>query len=165
MTARLSLIVYISVTLVILIFTAVNFLLIKSNTSLKPYIIVSGSMEPLVPTGSLIYTKNKASYDIGEVITFLQDDKIVSHRIERTVTVGGEKYYSTKGDANDVTDVDLVASSDVLGSVTNVIPVIGSMLLGYRNPYGMFLGLIVPLALLLMVYFYPHSNRMYLRKA
>ena len=50
------------------------------------YTVISGSMEPEIPTGSLVYVKNTAPSGIekGDVIAFygsLENGSIITHRV------------------------------------------------------------------------------------
>ena len=73
------------------------------------YSVVSGSMEPAIPTGSMVFSK-ETSFDKlkeGDVITFMiSDEQTVTHRIKRINT--DKEKFTTKGDANDVEDEDAV---------------------------------------------------------
>src|SRR4029079_14899624 len=105
---------YTMVTISVFIFLPfVVFTLITSKTtlfpSLKSYVVVSGSMEPAIPTGSIIYTLAENFYSKGDVIAFNINEKVVSHRVLGVETVGNEIYYTTKGDANKTRDQNLVS--------------------------------------------------------
>ena len=69
------------------------------------YTVVSGSMEPAIPTGSLVYVEHVAPEDIeeGDVIAFydaVDVASVITHRVVTNSTVMGE--FVTKGDANAV---------------------------------------------------------------
>ncbi len=69
-----------------------------------PISIVSGSMEPTIPTHSLIFVEQVPASKIrtGDVITFDPpgDRPRVTHRVVERKRIGGEWYFRTKGDAN-----------------------------------------------------------------
>ena len=56
-----------------------------SIIGLKTYIVTSGSMEPLYPTGSLLYVKKVDASEIkqGDAITFYMEDSsiIATHQV------------------------------------------------------------------------------------
>lgn len=132
---------------------------------IKPYIVVSGSMEPVIPTGSLIYSAQKNTYDSGDIVAFMQGGSVISHRIEEKVMVGSEPYYSTKGDANSITDEELVSQTRIIGAVVNVLPSVGSIIMLLRNPYSIMVGLCLPLGLLLYLYILNQNRQISLQKA
>ena len=74
--------------------------------------------------GSLLYVKESAGgIQTGDVITFYRNGELVTHRVVEINT--DEKIYITKGDANQVNDVQPVAWSDVVGVPVFDIPVLG----------------------------------------
>lgn len=69
----------------------------------RPYIVMSGSMEPSIRTGSLCLVDTKAEYDeieVSDVIAFRQGAGMVTHRVIAITEDGME----TKGDANECSD-------------------------------------------------------------
>ena len=90
-----------------------------------PVVVLSGSMEPTYKTGSVIYYKKVDLKDLKEkdVITFeSKNGTFVSHRI---VSLNNE-LIETKGDANEVPDLNKVRYENVKGKVAKYsIPYIG----------------------------------------
>lgn len=111
----------------ILPFTIFNVIVLKTPllSNIKSFIISSGSMEPKVPTGSIIYTLKEKIYNKGDIIAFVDNNVAVSHRIVGIKELGSEIYYSTKGDANNMEDEDLVSKEAVYGKIIAVIPFVG----------------------------------------
>lgn len=89
------------------------------------YEVISGSMEPTIPTGSVIYVKTAEPENIseGEIITFFKNDSIITHRV--LTNRRSEKEFITGGDANHITDLTPVPYEDLIGRVTFHIPVLG----------------------------------------
>ncbi len=143
------------------VFPFVVFNLLISSTSLLPgaksFVISTGSMEPVLPVGSIIYTLRQPEYKVGEVIAFLKDSGVVSHRIIGTTIVGGERYYLTKGDANNVVDEDLVQKNSVYGKIVTFVPIVGNIILLYKNPLGIIFGTVLPTLLFLASKISPYS--------
>ena len=50
------------------------------------YNVVSGSMEPEIPVGSILYVKRAEPEEIipGDVIAFRRDGSVITHRVEET---------------------------------------------------------------------------------
>lgn len=87
----------------------------------KPVYIESGSMEPVIPSGSFIIVK-KASFDDvkeGDVIVFETDGGYVTHRYigidEASFNSGSKSYIVTKGDANSISDPELLDPLNIRG--------------------------------------------------
>src|SRR3989344_1604211 len=125
---------------------------IPGNIELK--IVKSGSMEPNIPTGSLVVVKPSSSYGIGDVITFGADTKTeipTTHRIVGfEVDEAGRSAYRTKGDANEDSDANTVARSEVIGKVVFHVPYVGFVLDFARQPLGFALLIGVPAALVIL---------------
>lgn len=67
---------------------------------LQSYAIVSGSMEPSFPVGSLVYAEpiEPEALAVGDVAVFWRNDEVVIHRIEENLYEDRELI--TRGDAN-----------------------------------------------------------------
>ena len=92
------------------------------------YEVVSGSMEPEIPVGSVLYVAPSAPEEIeaGDVIAYRKGDSVVTHRVEENRYVEGE--FVTKGDANSWEDLAPVDYASLIGRVECHIPVLGSIL-------------------------------------
>jgi signal peptidase len=109
--------------------------------------VLSGSMEPAIPTGSLLVTRPVPPDDIhiGDIITFSGSgrDRFITHRvmaIERTNGI----VFTTKGDANNAEDPFPVPAEKVAGKVLVQIPFLGFIFSFVKTPLGIFLMLIIP---------------------
>ena len=95
----------------------------------KPVVVLSGSMEPAYPVGSLIYYKTASFEDIdkNDAITFYIDsDTLVTPRV--VVKNEISQTFVTKGDANPTNDADPVEYKNVAGKALEIyLPVIGSV--------------------------------------
>ena len=97
--------------------------------------IISGSMEPEISVGDYVIIKKPKQEDIqkGSIITFEQSGVLVTHRVESIVSSG---IYSTKGDANNIVDSELVRFEDISGISVVVVPKLGNLLLWLRTIPG-----------------------------
>ena len=100
------------------------------------YNVVSGSMEPAIPIGSIIYVKkiDPADLNKGDVIVFNSGDSVVMHRVKENDILGGD--ITTKGDANDGEDLSKVEYEDVVGIVVRHIPTLGQLLILFGSTLG-----------------------------
>ena len=103
------------------------------------YSVISGSMEPVVPVGSLIYVSETKPQEIseGDMIAFYgarDSSSIITHRVvEQRVP---EEEFITKGDANRTEDMNPVPYENYIGKVICLFPGIGKaaeMLSDYRS--------------------------------
>lgn len=97
---------------------------------LKPFVVMSGSMEPAVHVGALAYVDVRVQAEDlrqGDIVTFQVDDSTtVTHRV---VGVDADaKTLSTKGDANALPDAAPVPFGSVVGRLVFSVPVAGMVL-------------------------------------
>ena len=120
--------------------------------------VLSGSMEPVYHTGSVIYVQSKvdaSALEEGQIITFrLTGDTIATHRIIEVVEENGAVRYRTKGDANEVADGSLVDPARVIGTPKFSIPYLGFALTYIQSAQGRYAAIAVG-ALLLLIVFLP----------
>ena len=122
------------------------------------FTVLSGSMEPVYHTGSLIYVKDVDYRDLGEgdVITFLlNEDTVATHRIVGVVPDEEDPSvvrYRTKGDANDAEDGALVHYKNVIGSPVFTIPYLGYVANYIQNPPGTYIAISAGAVLMILVF-------------
>lgn len=118
-----------------------------------PYVVLSGSMEPVYPVGSLLYVRPVTAETIeqGDVITYrLQGgDTVVTHRV---VEINAEEgTFITKGDANDTEDMVPVASSALAGEPVFHLPYVGYAAAQFATARGRIIACIIAVTLILLV--------------
>jgi signal peptidase I len=126
---------------------------IPGQGTLDVKIVKSGSMEPTINTGGVVLIHERASYGVGDVVTFESRgaDIPTTHRIIGTeVAPDGGTYFVTKGDANEERDVELLAEGDIIGTILLDVPYIGFILDFARQPVGFALLIGLP-ALLIII--------------
>ncbi|HEY0905402.1 MAG TPA: signal peptidase I [Marmoricola sp.] len=118
--------------------------LVPRAAGATPYTILTGSMRPGLPPGTLVVVRPTPADEVrvGDVITFQLrsgEPTVVTHRV---VVVGengrGERVFRTQGDANEVADAEWVRpvqlkgvlwyDAPYLGRVTNLLDAIGRQL-------------------------------------
>ncbi|MFE4503760.1 signal peptidase I [Rhodococcus sp. NPDC056743] len=102
-------------------------------TGSTAYTVLTGSMEPAMPPGTLVVVKPTPSEDLatGDVITFQPvsgDPAVVTHRIEGIYyTAEGERQIHTRGDANNVADSWSLVPEQIRGRVIYTVPYLGQV--------------------------------------
>lgn len=114
--------------------------------------VLSGSMEPIVQTGSVIaikQIKDKPRFEKGDVVTYkAKDDILITHRIVKVK--GDGKSYITKGDNNNAPDPDPVLADNIVGEYTGyTVPYLGYAMNFAASKEGNALLLILPGLLLI----------------
>jgi signal peptidase len=119
--------------------------------------VLSGSMEPAIHTGSVIFLKTGASVDglkVGDVITFKTIDNpniVITHRIAELKQAQNGVQFVTKGDANDAKDLAPIPASNVLGKYAGVtVPFLGYVFTYIKSKAGIITFMIIPGALLII---------------
>lgn len=113
------------------------------------YIVTSGSMEPTIKTGGLVFSIPVTSYQTGDVVTFKnsEDGKtLVTHRIEAKVysSEKQEFLYYTKGDANKEIDGVKIENGQIIGRVVFGLPYLGYAANSAKDPKMFILLVIIP---------------------
>ena len=109
-----------------IIFIIASLILITAGVMIfahiRPAVVVSGSMEPVIHTGSLILIDEDCR-DIRkrDIIAFDAAGVLVAHRVHEITDAG----IITKGDANETPDPGVLAAASVKGKVIAWIPYIG----------------------------------------
>jgi len=140
---------------------------IALNTKTPMVVVVSGSMEPKLHKGDLLFLRGKDAENIkngtiegkeGDIIVFdarglwvnAPSDPIVHRIIDKWYVNGDGWYFKTKGDANSLPDEGEVPESSILGVVTGRIPYIGWVKIVLTDS-GLLIPLLVIVSALLII--------------
>lgn len=121
---------------------------------LQVYKVLSGSMEPEYPTGSLIYVKevDTAELKVDDVVTFkLTGTTIATHRIIEIIPDENGLRFRTQGDANDIPDGAPVSAGNIIGTPVFTIPYLGYIANYIQNPPGTYVAIAIAGCLILLV--------------
>jgi len=147
-------------------FFAYLVLQVALNTEAPIVVVVSGSMEPSIREGDLLFVMGANPEDIkngtaedknGDVIVFdarglwvgAPEEPIV-HRVIDKYLVGDTWYFRTKGDANSLPDRAPVPESRIIGVVIGGIPYIGWIKI-LLTESGLLIPLLVIISVLLVI--------------
>ena len=132
---------------------------IALNTSTPMVVVVSGSMEPNIHKGDLLFIQgvDPEDIEIGDVIVYdahglwwgAPEDPIV-HRVVDIEEDDDKLYFITKGDANELKDKEPVPENRVLGKVVGRIPYVGWVKI-ILTDYGLIFPVIIILSVPLVV--------------
>lgn len=129
-------------------------LLLPAFIGWHSFVVLSGSMEPVCHTGSLLYVRPATPQQVkaGEIITFIgHTGEPVTHRVAEVDTA--HELFITKGDANLTTDPIPVSFSALVGKAVFSIPLLGYLSLFVKSAAGMVaLGLAVLTAVVLCLW-------------
>ena len=121
---------------------------------LQVYTIISGSMEPTYYAGDLIYVKTVAAEEIevGDPITFVLNEDLVvaTHRVVK-IDWENQRFY-TKGDNNQIADINPVHFKNLIGKPVFRIPYLGYLSAWVQSPPGLYIAVAVGVGLLGLVF-------------
>lgn len=115
---------------------------------IRPAIVLSGSMEPTISTGSLCFVDTRKAdtvFQPGDIVAFRSGGMLVTHRIKERTPDG----YRTKGDANQTADLGMIRQEDIQGETLFWIPHLGYLIKKFHTPAGTVLFISMILVLLL----------------
>ena len=122
-------------TLLLLLVIAVSLpLALPRFLGYEAYHVETGSMEPAIPVGSLVYVDPvlPRTLEPGDIVAFYINETVITHRVVENHYFFNELL--TKGDANEKEDINPVRYDEVIGRVTVHFPVLGRFLSVYAMP-------------------------------
>lgn len=114
----------------------------------ESYVVLSGSMEPALSPGDVVYVDDVPAENIdeGDVITFSEGGagKTTTHRVVEKTTRGGQVAFVTKGDNNEHRDAETRQPDEIVGVVAFDIPLVGHLLQFTGTKLGILAFVVVP---------------------
>ena len=115
-------------------------------------VVISGSMEPAISTGSVVIVRPVIPDTIrkGDVIMYYSPDKssLTTHRVFYAASDPSLQFI-TKGDANSNSDVIPVTPGQIIGIVAFTVPYLGLLAQFIKTPFGFTLFLLIPAVILI----------------
>ena len=115
------------------------------------YVIVSGSMEPLIKVRDAVIVKRTTIDRIkeGDVVTYRSLDPafygiLITHRVVSIEEENGETIFITKGDHNETIDRTPVKFNQIQGKVVMRVPKIGYLKYFLIDYYGWIIAVVLP---------------------
>lgn len=115
------------------------------------YVVTSGSMEPQIPKGSVIYVEDVPATDmeVGDVITFIPNSsdlgaERVVHRVVQVQENNYTRAFKTKGDSNSAADPGWTPYYRVLGKKTMSVPYLGYLISGAHTLPAVIMLVLIP---------------------
>lgn len=135
------------------------------DTQTPMVVVVSGSMEPEINKGDLLFLRGMDAEHIkeqdsdheGDIIVYdakglwegAPEEPIV-HRVVDKYYEDGRWYFITKGDANAKVDKEPVSASRILGVVCGKVPYVGWVKI-VMSDYGLFIPILIILSVPLII--------------
>ena len=131
-----------------------------------PMVVLSGSMsgtaEDHIEVGDLIFCSKADTESLkeGDIVSFMEDKTVVTHRIVKISEQDGTKQFTTKGDANNGEDPPITADK-IIGKYSGRIPKLGDFAMFLQTPLGMAVFIGIPVCAFVI---YDIIRRQYLPK-
>jgi signal peptidase len=126
-------------------------LTVPKFAGIDQYVVISGSMEPAIPVGSMVYSAQTepSTLQQGDIIVFYANETgstPVTHRVVENRISEGE--IITKGDANEQNDISPITYANVLGKMVLHVPMLGYI----AAPMATLMGKIAMVCVILAAY-------------
>ncbi|WP_061782008.1 signal peptidase I [Microbacterium hominis] len=121
-------------------------------TGIRPVVVISGSMEPEIPVGAVVFTQSVAAAEFvpGDIVTVERPRGLglVTHRLVSSTDLGdGTFSFVLRGDANDVDDPQPYTVTSAGRYVFHVVA-LGYVTLLLQSTQGLFVAGGIALALI-----------------
>lgn len=115
------------------------------------FIVTSGSMEPEIQTGAVLFTYRTSAKNIqvGDTITFQKGDTFTTHKVIEKET--DPISFRTQGIANNSPDPGTVTEDELEGKKLFSVPYIGYIISWAGSRNGIMLFILVPGAILILI--------------
>ena len=124
-------------------------LVLPIGFKIKPYVVQSGSMEPAIHTGSLVWINTRdTDVAVGDIVAYrVTDATYVTHRIIDTE----DGAFITKGDANETQDLKPVLQEQIMGKYMFTVPEVGYFLADIQSKPILIIPILALLLSILLV--------------
>ena len=124
-----------------------------------PYVVLSGSMEPSIETGSVCFINKNVKYESikeKDVIAFkMNDGTLVTHRAVKI----DENGIVTKGDNNKDEDSNLVTNKNYVGKNLFWIPKVGYVVKAFQTTTGKIIAITLIVILLVIGFLFGDDKK------
>lgn len=149
MNKTLNIIINTVAVIFLIIGLLVGITLLPIKNIYKIYTVMTGSMGETIPTGSVVVVKPQSEYNINDIITYTSSFKnkkndSITHRIIDKYEQNGKTAFTTKGDANEDPDLEVIYENKIVGKVIFNIAYLGYLVGFIKTPVGLFIVIIVP---------------------
>jgi signal peptidase len=141
-----------AILLLILIISGSLFTIVSPFFGWRTEVVISGSMEPAIQTGSVVIVRPIVPDTIqkGDIIMFSSLDmkSLTTHRVVK-VEYEPTLQFITKGDANKNSDITPIVPGQIVGIVAVTIPYLGILTQFIKTPLGFTLFFLIPAMILI----------------
>jgi signal peptidase I len=122
---------------------------VESQNFGRLYVVSSGSMEPHIKTGSIVYVEPQSTYKLNDVVTFYPNVANRRATVTHRIVAIGNGVIKTAGDANNQAETSLTPVSRIVGKVIISVPFVGYLAGFTKTPQGFILMVIIPATIII----------------
>lgn len=113
----------------------------------KPFIVLSGSMEPEFYAGDVVIVKEVSPETLkkADIIAFREGEAVITHRIYDIKEIDGQRLFTTKGDNNNVDDGNAILGNLIEGMYLKKVSGLGNIAMFMQTTAGMIVFIMIPL--------------------
>jgi signal peptidase len=141
-----------AILLLFLIISGSLFTIVSPFFGWRNEVVISGSMEPAIQTGSVVIVRPIVPDTIrkGDILMFSSLDmkSLTTHRVVN-VEYEPTLRFITKGDANKNSDITPIVPGQIVGIVAVTIPYLGILTQFIKTPLGFTLFFLIPAMILI----------------
>ena len=134
---------------------------VASIAGFSPLVVESDSMAPVFYKGDLIFIKkcDPNTLEEGDIVTFHtiinNSYALNTHRIIEIGTYdAGVREFTTKGDNNDISDMQRIVDSDIVGRYVGKLPKFGNVMDFLSSTVGFLVVIVIPMLLFFIYQIY-----------
>lgn len=133
------------------VFIILGFSIIPIPGNYKIYTVLTGSMNPTIKTGSIVFIKPQKNYQLKNIVTFFTSTpkQTTTHRIVGVKTINHQQVFITKGDANKSDDFKNLPFQNILGKVVFSIPFLGYLISFSKTFTGLIILIVIPATIII----------------
>lgn len=115
------------------------------------FVVESGSMEPEIQTGSILFTYRTTAENInvGDTITYQSGESFVTHQVIEKNSSNNDYIFRTQGVANQSPDPGSVNENQIAGKKLFSIPYTGYIIVAAGTQTGKIVLILVPAVLII----------------
>lgn len=139
-------------TIIVIVIAGLVFLtVVPEFGGYKALVVTTGSMEPTIKVGGIVFVKKVTEYSVGDIVTFQQglgSKSLTTHRIIDIKGTNGRRMFETKGDAVKQADSELILENRIIGKVLFSLPFIGRPIVFAKTQLGVVALVAIPAAII-----------------
>jgi len=128
--------------------------------------VISGSMQGTIDVGDMVIIKQTKEINEQDIVTFIDEASVITHRVVKIEEENGVKEYTTKGDANNTEDKNKITIDQIQGKVIFHLRGFGKICTYLQKPQGLLILVGIPIVLMSITKYFDikFANKKAMRK-